>query len=168
MLSCCFVLVVSALLCVVSAQKPLPVAAKLKTSPPPKIGSYYSNPADGGCATGETAVRLSFGGASCAPACDADEGCTNDPAGASSVHPFCVLAKGANGGASGQPKATHCALHCNPASVCPAGAHCQMPQEICVYKSPTSLPDDTSMTTMGMTRPPTDLERLWAHDDNGH
>jgi hypothetical protein len=125
---------------------------------------FTSPHADGGCATGEVAVKFTFGGCSCAPACDAEGKCGVDPVGADVVHPICVLAEGGSGQASGNPSPTHCALHCNPSSRCPDGATCHMPEEVCVFPDSSSA----SLTSMGMTRGPTELERLWAHDDNGH
>lgn len=134
----------------------------------------YTNPhATGGCADGEAAVQFSFGGSTCAPACDparSEHGhlCPPDPAESKIVHPICMLAVGATGAASGNPEPTHCALHCTPSSICPSGASCKMPEEVCAYPLPTGMGGDTVLTTMGLTRAPTELERLYAHDDNGH
>jgi hypothetical protein len=131
------------------------------------------------CLAGETAVKYSFGGVSCAPGCTGEqpkEGtvahrnqCPPTPTASKITHGICMLS------ADGDNPATHCALHCNPQGECPKGASCHMPEGVCVYPlsaaaAASSLSDagDVVMTPMLLTREPTPLERLWAHDDNGH
>ena len=126
----------------------------------------YTSPHQGGCGDGETAARFTFGGAACVPACDESGKCAEHAVhDGDSVHPICTLA--ANGREGDTP--THCALHCHPSSRCPEGAFCRMPEEVCVHAPPArgrpmDESGDTVLTTMGMTRGPSKLERLWAHD----